>query len=67
MGCEHGHALHISSRLSYDEAVRDRNAFAAEFPRYYVSSVERGRDGFWGWVFCPECASGEANINRIPP
>ena len=55
--CTHANGLHVQSRSSFQDTVRQRDEFAVEFPDRYVSAVERNTAGFWNWTFCPECAA----------
>jgi hypothetical protein len=51
----HANALIVQSRSEYEDTIRQRDEFAAEFPDQYVSPVERNAHGVWTWIFCPEC------------
>ena len=55
-GCTHDVAW-FESRRPYAEACEERDQFAAEFAGRFVSAVERGPSGFWGWRFCALCAA----------
>jgi hypothetical protein len=53
--CGHHRVQSFTGHGGYDEACKEREAFAADFKGFYVSPVYKQGPSRWGWDVCPEC------------